>query len=146
MMNRNDAESIIKNTIEYANNEIEKNKKRSRRIVVAALVSVILITVLLGSCLISYAKYNTRNPFSVVSGYFQITVLDKEYVEIQNSPKVVLAQPNGEIFINYMESRGFIEVEDERMGAMLVFTNGEEKELIFYSVNGYYSKWCWETS
>ena len=27
-MNRNDAESVIKDTIEYANNEIKKNKER----------------------------------------------------------------------------------------------------------------------
>lgn len=144
MMNRNDAESVIKDTIEYANNEIKKNKKRSRRIVVATLVSTILIVAILGSCFISYVKFNTGNPFSVVSGYFQITVLDKEYVEIQKSPKVVLAQPNGEIFINYMESRGFTEIEEEQMGAMRVFTNVEKKEWVSYSINRYYSKWYWQ--
>ena len=99
---------------------------------------------ILGSCFISYATFNTGNPFSAASGYLQITVLDKEYVEIQASPKVILAQPNGEVFMNYMESRGFIEIEEEQMGAIRVFTNGEEKEYVWYSINGYYSKWCWQ--
>lgn len=144
MMNRNDAESVIKETIEYANNEINKTKKKSRRIVIVALIYTIILTVLFGSCFISYATFHTANPFSVASGYFQITVLDKEYVEIQESPKVVIAQPKGELFINYMESRGFTEIEEEQMGAIRVFTNGKEKEWIWYSVNGYYAKWRWQ--
>ncbi len=143
-MNRNDAESVIKETIEYANNEIKKNKKRSLKIVITVLVFAILVTSLLGSCFISYVTFNTANPFAVVSGYFQITVLDKEYVEIQNAPKVVLAQPNEEVFIDYMESRGFSEIKEEQMGAIRVFTNGKEKELIWYSINGNYSKWRWQ--
>ena len=98
----------------------------------------------MGSCFISYATFNTGNPFSVVSGYFQISVLDKEYVEIQASPKVVIAQPNGEVFTDYMESRGFTEIEEEQMGAIRVFTNGEEKEWVWYSINGNYSKWRWQ--
>lgn len=143
-MNRNDAESVIKDTIEYANNEIKKNKKRSLRIVIAILTFSILVTSLLGGCFISYITFNTGNPFAVASGYFQITVLDKKYVEIQNSPKVVIAQPDEEVFINYMESRGFAEIKEAQMGAMRVFTNGKEKEFIWYSINGNYSKWRWQ--
>lgn len=30
-MNRNDAESVMKDTIEYANNEIEKAKKKAAK-------------------------------------------------------------------------------------------------------------------
>lgn len=143
-MNRNDAESVIKDTIEYANNEIKKNKERSRRIVIATLVSAVLIIAILGSCFISYATFNTGNAFSVASGYFQISVLDKEYVEIQASPKVVIAQPDGEVFIDYMKSCGFTEIEEEQMGAIRVFTNGEEKEYVWYSINEHYSKWRWQ--
>ena len=143
-MDKNDAEVVIKETIEYANNEIKKNKDRSRRIVIAILVSAILIVALLGSCFISYSAFNTGNPFSAASGLFQITVLNKEYVVIQESPKVVIAQPNGQVFIDYMESRGFTEIEEEQMGSMRVFTNGKEKEWVMYSINGNYSKWCWQ--
>lgn len=44
-MNKNEAEAILKETIEYANNEIIKNKKRNRKkmIIVLSLVAIFLI-------------------------------------------------------------------------------------------------------
>ena len=65
-------------------------------------------------------------------------------MEISEAPNVVLAQPDTDILINYMESRGFTEIEDEQMGAIRVFTNGEKKEWVHYSINKYCSKWYWE--
>lgn len=144
MMDRNEAESVIKDTIEYANAEIKKNKKKSRNILITIIVVAVLIIALLGSSLLSYVTFNVGNPFSASIGYFQVTVLDKDYVEISEEPKVMLAQPNMNILINYMKSRGFTEVEDEQMGAILVFTNGEQKEWVHYSMNKYCSKWYWE--
>jgi len=143
-MERNEAESVIKDTIEYANEEIKKNKKKSRNILITIIVVAGLIIALLGSSLLSYVTFNVGNPFSASIGYFQVTVLDKDYVEISEEPKVMLAQPNMNILINYMKSRGFTEVKDEQMGAILVFTNGEQKEWVHYSVNKYCSKWYWE--
>lgn len=143
-MERNEAESVIKDTIEYANEEIKKNKKKSRNILITIIVVAVLIIALLGSSLLSYVTFNVGNPFSASIGYFQITVLDKDYVEISEEPKVMLAQPNMNILINYMKSRGFTEVEDEQMGAIRVFTNGEQKECVHYSMNKYCSKWYWE--
>lgn len=143
-MNRNDAEAVIQDTIAYANHEIKKSRERSRRIVIATIVSAILLVILLGSCFLSYATFHTANPFSAASGYFQIAVLDREYAEIQAAPKVIIAQPNGEIFTDYMQSRGFTELEEEQLGAIRVFTNGEDKEWVWYSINRYYSKWCWQ--
>lgn len=117
---------------------------RKKRIVISAFAAILLLVVLLGSCFVSYLKFDTANPFSVASGFIQITVADKDYVEIQRSPKVVLAQPNDALFVEYMESRGFTEIEDERMGGLRVFTNGEEKEWIMYSQNSHFAKWTWE--
>ena len=122
-MNKMDAESVIHDTIEYANNEIKKTKERSCRIVIVTLVATCLAVILLVSCLLSYTTFGISNPFLAASGYFQITVLNKEFVEIQASPKVVIAQPDGRVFIKYMESLGFTELEGEQMGAMRVFTN-----------------------
>lgn len=143
-MERNEAESVIKDTIEYANEEIKKNKKKSRNILITIIIVAVLIIALLGSSLLSYVTFNVGNPFSASIGYFQVTVLDKDYVEISEEPKVMLAQPNMNILINYMKSRGFTEVEDAQMGAILVFTNGEQKECVHYSMNKYCSKWYWE--
>lgn len=121
-----------------------KKWNRKKRIVVTAFAAILLIVVLLGSCFVSYLKFDTANPFSAVSGFIQITVADKDYVEIQRSPKVILAQPSDALFLEYMESRGFTEIEEERLGGLRVFTNGEEKEAIMYSQNAYFAKWSWE--
>ncbi len=43
-----------------------------------------------------------------------------------------------------MESRGFHSVPKEQMGAMLVYSNGNEKEYVVFSTNKYYSKWEWQ--
>lgn len=142
MMDRNEAESVIKDTIEYANEEIKKNKKKSRNILITTLVVAIVIIALLGSSLISYVTFNVGNPFSATIGFFQIAVLDKDYVEISESPKVVLAQPNADILTDYMESRGFTEIE--QMGAMLTYSNGDKTEMILFSMNRYCSKWVWQ--
>jgi len=117
---------------------------RKKRIVISAFVAVLLLVVLLGSCFVSYLKFDTANPFSAASGFIQITVADKEYVEIQSSPKVIIAQPNEELFIEYMESRGFSEVEREQIGSLRYFANDEGMEAVFYSQNAYFSKWTWE--
>ena len=142
MMDRNEAESVIRDTIEYANKEIKKSKKKSRNILITTLVVAILIIALLGSSLISYVTFSVANPFSAAIGLFQIAVLDKEYVEISESPRVVLAQPNADILTDYMESRGF--TITDQMGAMRTYSNGETTEMILFNMNKYCSKWVWQ--
>ena len=142
MMDRNEAESVIRDTIEFANKEIKKSKKKSRNILITTLAVAILIIALLGSSLISYITFNVANPFSAASGFFQIAVLDKDYVEISELPKVVLAQPNVDILTDYMESRGFTEID--QMGAMRTYSNGETTEMILFNMNKHCSKWVWQ--
>lgn len=48
MMERNEAESVIKDTIEYANNEIKKNQAKNRKTVIG-LISVIVCLLLVAS-------------------------------------------------------------------------------------------------
>ncbi len=117
-----------------------KKKKRLAIIVIGVLV----VVALLGSCLVSYLVFDTANPFAAANGFFQVTLADAGYVEIQQSPKVVLSQPKSTAIAEYMESRGFWEIEEEQLGGLRVFSNGEEKEWVMVSVNGYYSKWVWE--
>lgn len=143
-MNRNEAEAVIRDAIEYANGEIVRNKKRSRRILIAVLAAALIIIAVLGGCLVSYVAFGAGNPFSAAGGLFQITVLDKEYARIQDSPGVVLAQPKAELLEEYMEARGFTEMKDEQMGAVRVFSNGAEKELVWYHQNRYCSVWRWQ--
>lgn len=48
MMDRNEAESVIKDTIEYANSEIKKNQAKNRKTVIG-LISVIVCLLLIAS-------------------------------------------------------------------------------------------------
>ena len=121
-----------------------KKWNRNKRIVISAFAAVLLLVVLLGSCFVSYLKFDTANPFSAASGFIQIVAVGEDYVEIQSSPRVIIAQPNEELFIEYMESRGFTEVEREQMGSLRYFANDEGMEAVSYSQNAYFSKWTWE--
>lgn len=116
-----------------------KNKK-------SIIIIAIVLTVLIGlSSFISIYKFNARNPFKVGIGIIQIFATDKEYVEIQSSPKVIIAQSNDwwETFENYISSQGYTYLEDERMGAIHFIEKDGVKEQVILSVNGYYSKWVW---
>lgn len=122
-----------------------KNLSRKKKsILILFIIAAILIVGLLVSCLVSYLKFDTANPFAAANGYIQIVYNDKEYVEIQSSPKVMLSQPNDLLLKEFMESRGYTEIEEERLGGLRVFSNGTDKEWIMYSQNAYFSKWAWE--
>ena len=113
---------------------------------------VISGVILLSATIFSIAKFSVWNPFSSCFGMLEILFTDKEYTIVQNNPNRVVfsktadtSNKSGEQYLNeYMESRGFHLVLGERLGSMLVYSNGNDKENIFYSTNRYYSKWIWE--
>lgn len=120
-----------------------KNKNKNKRLI--TLISLVLLLLIALSSFISMYKFNVRNPFKVGGGLVQIFATDKEYVEIQSSPKVIITQSNDwwETFENYISSQGYTYLEDERMGAIHVIEKDGIKEHVVLSVNGYYSKWVW---
>ena len=44
-MNKNEAEAVIKDTIKYANKEIEKNKKKARRWIIVVIIGFAMLFV-----------------------------------------------------------------------------------------------------
>ena len=114
---------------------------------------VICCAILLGATIFSIAKFGVWNPFSSCFGMIEILFTDKEYTIVQNYPfKVAFSKTSdtsskggGKYLLDeYMESRGFYDVPEERLGEMLVYSNGSKKEYIIYSTNKYYSKWNWK--
>lgn len=91
-------------------------------------------------------RFGVVNPIATGVGLVKILSTDIESVEVQKSPKVVLAQPdNGwDLFLEAMKKDGYSYLEDERLGSMCVFEKGGVKENVSFDVNGYYSKWQWE--
>lgn len=143
------AADVIEAAVSDAENDDEKRLKafagkinRKRHIVISAFAAVMLIIFLLGGSLISSAKFGTANFFAAANGFVQVTAADREYVEIQRSPRVVVARPDYELFAEYMKNRGFSEVE--QFGSQHIFSDGERTERVIYYQNTYFSKWIWD--
>ena len=90
---------VIEAAVSDTENDDEKRLKafagkinRKRHIVISAFAAVLLLAVLLGGSLISSAKFGTANFFAAANGFVQVTAADREYVEIQRSPRVVVAR------------------------------------------------------
>lgn len=113
---------------------------------------IICCAILLSTTIFSIIKFNVWNPFSSCLGMLEILFTDKDYTIVQNIPnKVVFSKTadtsnkSGVQYLDeYMESRGFHSVPEEQMGAVLVYSNGNEKECVAVSTNKYYSKWEWK--
>lgn len=113
---------------------------------------VICVVILLCATIFSIAKFNVWNPISSCFGMLEILFTDKEYTIVQNTPnRVVFSKTGdtsdktaGQYLDEYMKSRNFSFIPEEQMGAMLVYSNGTEKEHILFSTNKYYSKWEWQ--
>lgn len=116
---------------------MEKKMRRSMWICLA------LIFVLGIASFISYSSFNVINPFVTTSGLAQIFLTDKDYVQIQEYPKVILAKPNFSLQV-YMEGLGFQEDIENQMGALYRFNNDVSSQYIRYSRNRHFSKWIWQ--
>jgi|HigsolmetaGSP11D_1036233.scaffolds.fasta_scaffold02171_8 hypothetical protein len=114
--------------------------RKTRKYLIICIVFVILLGV---SSFISYAKFQVLNPFSTYSGLVQIVFTDKEYVEIQKYPKVIIAKPNASLQ-DYMKGLGFQEDIENQMGRLHVFHNNTSTQYVMYTVNNYFSKWIWQ--
>ena len=116
------------------------NKKRRR--ILAAFAALALAAALLAACLFSAAAFGTANFVSAAAGLARVTLLNEPWAEIAREPKVVLAA--SEISItDYMAARGFVENEQERMGALRVFEKVGAKEYVLCSVNRWFARWVW---
>lgn len=120
-----------------------KLKSKNKRLII--VIGILLTLLIALSSFISIYKFNAKNPFKVGIGLIQIFATDKEYVEIQSSPKVIISKSDDwfEIFMDYISSEGYTYLENERMGAIHVIEKDGIKELVGLTVNGYYSKWVW---
>lgn len=106
-------------------------------------IIILIIFISIVSVFISIKTFNVPNPISAGIGLTKILFTEKEYVQIQEYPKIYIAKSNNaqELLINFMKKKGYDYLEDERMASTLVFSNDVSKVYIDFSVNRYYSKW-----
>jgi len=110
------------------------------------ILAIIIIAFALISSFLSYMKLEVANPLASGLGLAKILFTDTEYVEVQDSPRVILAKPDNayDLLIRVMQEEGYTHVEEETMGSMQVFEKDSRKERMFFSVNKVFSKWIWE--
>lgn len=115
-------------------------KRKIKKIIVICLALIIFLGMV---SFISYIKFNVLNPFTTLNGLIQVIFTDKEYIEIQKDPKVIVAKPNASLQ-DYMNGLGFQEDTENQMGALHRFQNNDSVQYVFYSKNKYFSKWRWQ--
>jgi len=93
--------------------------------------------------LLSISMAGVVNPVLSTWGLLTIMFTDTPYVQLQSYPQVIMAQPDYSL-VEYMAEQGFQEDEEARLGGLRCFTQGERDEQVMYSVNRYYSLWCWQ--
>lgn len=116
-------------------------KKRVIRIITVAVVVVVLIG---GLSVFSFVKFGTANFISTSCGICKVMLTDTEWVVISQNPTIIIGKPNATIDGYMMENGGYILEADKQLGAMYVYSNGDNEVHIMYSANGYYAKWIWQ--
>ena len=105
-----------------------------------------LVLVLVGLSLFSFAKFGTINFPKVAIAFISISQSNNEYIELKSDPhKIILASPDNamQLFAEYMNEQGYVILEEEQLGGLIVVSRHGEKETISFATNRYYSKWEW---
>lgn len=92
-----------------------------RKVIKRAVIAVIIAAILfVGAAVVSYAAVGVLNPISSGIGLFKVAFTDTAFAEVQKEPKVIFIKPDYGI-VKAMEEQGYVFVEEEQMGSMLVF-------------------------
>lgn len=115
-----------------------------KRTIIATCVCLTVVLLIGAALFVSYDKFGTVNVFSSVSGVLRVMNTDAQAVTIQESPQIIIADPDAELLDRHMETLGYERVDEKQLGALIVFSNGTEEQHIMYSQNKYYSLWKWQ--
>lgn len=119
-----------------------KNKKR----LTAALAAIVCVCLILAAMFVSYVKFNSINLPKIVYAVVVVSSGSEDYVVIRgNYKKVIIADPNDpDAFYKYLETNGYTELEEERMGSMHTVEKDGVTELVHVNGNAYYRLWQWQ--
>lgn len=86
---------------------MSKISKKIKRII---LLATIIVLIVVFCTIISGDVFGVYNPLSVTNGFIQVFILDKDYYEIQEYPKVMIANKDLNL-VDYMKNLGWTYVE-----------------------------------
>lgn len=107
------------------------------------IIVIIAIMITIGSCFISYAKFSTINLPKVSISVMRLVCGESDCIEINSSPKVILAKPSQEFFESFLANEGYSIVEKEQLGGIYTIEKDGIYEQVAFSINRYYSRWQW---
>ncbi len=115
-------------------------KKEHKEIIIGGIAVVLIIA----SCFVSYDKFRTFNPIKAGIGFAKIRIFDEKYAEVNDSPRVILTNPENskEIFLEIIESEGYEYAE--QMGSAHLIEKDGERESVNSNINKYIGKWSWD--
>lgn len=118
-----------------------------KRIKILIIIIIVLLVCMIGLVTVSYRKFKVYNPLAVLRGLGQVTLMKKEYVQIQQYPKVIIADSNI-LLEDFMKESGYTEIEiDDPMGVhdkhLREFQIAEHKNYILQISCKFYSVWIW---
>lgn len=86
---------------------MSKISKKIKRII---LLATIIVLIAVFCTVISGGVFRECNPLSVINGFIQVRILNKDYYEIQEYPKVMIANKDLNL-VDYMKNLGWTHVE-----------------------------------
>ena len=107
----------------------DKEKLMKPRIKVFRILFAIFLIINLSL----YGVFGEYNPLTISKGFIQVVILDKEYYEIQEYPKIIIANKDMNL-LAYMKNKGrkFVETSDENKLVMENIHEFKYKDLIEY--------------
>lgn len=114
-------------------------KKEHKEIIIGGIAVFLIIA----SCLVSYDKFGTFNPIKSGIGFAKVRIFDEDYAEVNDSPRVVITNPENskEIFLEIIENEGYHYIE--QTGSLHVIEKNGEEETVNSNINKYIGRWTW---
>lgn len=113
--------------------------KKNHRIIAVGSVAILTIIVLIS--FVSFDKFGTFNFVRAGIGFAQIQLSDAEYIEISDSPRVVLTK-DYDSFFKVIGDEGYEYIE--QMGSIHTIEKDGKTELVSSRSNGYFTRWTWD--
>lgn len=107
----------------------DKEKLMKPRIKVFRILFAIFLIINLSL----YGVFGEYNPLTISKGFIEVVILDKEYYEIQEYPKIMIANKDMNL-LAYMKNKGrkYVETTDENKLMMENIHEFKYKDLIEY--------------
>ena len=86
---------------------MSKISKKNKSII---LLTTIIVLIAVFCTVISGGVFRECNPLSVINGFIQVRILNKDYYEIQEYPKIMIANKDLSL-VDYMKNLGWTYVE-----------------------------------